>query len=646
MAHPSVSSAQWTALTRSLLVHFDAAQRLEEIATGLSAAESAVSLRPSPSSEPAWRQFLAPALSMLAGFSGAGLVARVCIALCAVPIAGRAAGSLRERRVTIDVLDVIAVSLLLLTGDGLAAGVSVALIETGERIRRRANGRARRVLRGWMGADPRGIRVLRDGTEPRVPTDSISIGDRVVIYAGETVPVDGVISGGVGLVDTRSWTGESLPRDVQPGGTILAGSGLADGRIVIEVTAAGEDTRAGRLAIALEEALAADTRVSDMARQIADRFVLPVLGASGLIFLLTGNVSAVVAMLIFDYGTGVRVAIPTTILTTMITGARRQVLFKSGRAVEELARVDTVVFDKTGTLTNGVLRVIGIEPAEGANIDESLRLAAAAEGHLPHPIARAIRRFARGRRLELPEPEWVRYRPGGGVEARVEGSDVTVGDRRLLEAAGIAVDFPPRPESLTVFIAIDGRCVGRIRFRERIRDNAKDVVLGLRRAGVRHLWLASGDQQAAAAAVSRHLGLDGYSACLMPEMKAELVRQMTERGYRVAVVGDGINDAPAMAEAQVSVAVPRGADLARETADVVLLSEDLESLITAIDLSRSAMGIVRQNIGVVAVPNTVGMVLAGTSRISPLLATLLNNGSTLLGAANGLRPLLNSRPAG
>jgi Cu2+-exporting ATPase len=348
-------------------------------------------------------------------------------------------------------------------------------------------------------------------------------------------------------------------------------------------------------------------------------------------------------MLIFDYGTGVRIGIPTTVLTTMVAGARRRVLFKSGRAVEELARVDTIVFDKTGPLTSGVLAVVGIEAAGGVDADKALRLAAAAEGHLPHPIARAIRRAARSRRLDLPEPEWVRYRPGGGVEARVDGQDVLVGDRRLLEEAAVEVPFSPRPESLTVFIAADGRCLGRVRFRDRIKESARQVVVDLRRSGVEHFWLASGDHHAAAAAVCRQLGLDGYSARLMPEAKAELVRGMVESGRRVAVVGDGINDAPAMAEAHVSVAVPRGADLARETADVVLLSEDLQDLVTAIRLSRSGMQIIRQNIGVVAVPNTLGMLMAGTSRITPLLATLLNNGSTLLAAGNGLRPLLAAR---
>jgi Cu2+-exporting ATPase len=230
------------------------------------------------------------------------------------------------------------------------------------------------------------------------------------------------------------------------------------------------------------------------------------------------------------------------------------------------------------------------------------------------------------------------------VEAWVDGQEVLVGDRRLLEEAGIRLSSPPRPESLTVFIAADRRCLARIRFRDRIRENAREVVLGLRQAGVRQLWLASGDHHAAAASVTRQLGLDGYSARLMPESKAALVRRMVEAGRRVAVVGDGINDAPAMAEAHVSVAVPRGADLARETAEVVLLSEDLEGLVRAINLSRSCMGIVRQNIGVVAVPNTLGMALAGTSRISPLLATMLNNGSTLLAASNGLRPLLAVPP--
>jgi Cu2+-exporting ATPase len=644
-AHRSVRSARWTAVTRSLLVEFEPAREFTDVAAELPATDGAPPAPESPPSQPAWRQFLVPAISLLAGVSGAGLLARICIALCGLPVAGRAMRALLRREVTIDVLDLIAVTLLLLTGDALAAGVSVCLIETGERIRRRATGRARRVLRGWLGANPRGIRVLRGGSEPRVPGASVEIGDHVVVYPGETVPVDGVVSAGLGLVDTRSWTGESLPRDVGPGTAILAGSGLADGRVVIEVTAAGEDTRAGRLAAALEEALAADTRVSDMARRIADRFVLPVLAASGLIFVLTRNVSSVVAMLIFDYGTGVRIGIPTTVLTTMVAGARRRVLFKSGHAVEELGRVDTIVFDKTGTLTSGVLAVVAVEAVDGVDADHALRLAAAAEGHLPHPIARAIRRAARSRRLELPEPEWVRYRPGGGVEARVDGRDVLVGDRRLLEEVAVDLPLSPRPESLTVFVAADGRCLGRVRFRDRIKDSARQVVVDLRRAGVERFWLASGDHHAAASAVCRQLGLDGYHARMMPEAKAALVRRMVGEGRRVAVVGDGINDAPAMAEAHVSVAVPRGADLARETADVVLLSEDLRDLVTAIDLSRSGMRIIRQNIGVVAVPNTVGMLLAGTSRISPLLATLLNNGSTLLAAGNGLRPLLAARDA-
>lgn len=644
-SHPSVATARWTAATRSLLVSFDASRSFAAIARELPDDVAPAASTPAAGGSLV-RQFLLPAVSLVTGILGVGLLPRVVIALCGLPVARRAVRSLIARRLSIDVLDLIAVSLLLVTGDTLAAGVSVGLIETGERIRRRASGRARRALRSWMGADARGVRVLRSGTEPRLPMEAISIGERVVVYAGETVPVDGLVGGGTGLVDTRSWTGESLPHDVKPGTAVLAGSGLVDGRLVIEVTATGDNTRAGHLAVALEEALAADTRVSDMARRIADRFVVPILAASGLIFTATGNVASVVAMLIFDYGTGVRIAIPTTVLATMMAGARRGVLFKSGRAVEELARIDTVVFDKTGTLTSGELKVLAVESMPGQDANQALRLAAAAEGHLPHPIARAIRKTARARGFELPEPEWVHYRPGGGVEARVISHDVVVGDRRLLEAAGVDVPFVPRAESLSVFIAADGRCLARVRFKDSMRKNARDVIEALRRSGVRRVWLASGDHHAAAAAVQRQLSLDGYSAKLMPEGKAALVRQMVQSGHRVAVVGDGINDAPAMAEANVSVAVPQGADLARETAEIVLLNEDLRDLVTAVQLARSGMGIVRQNIGVVAVPNTAGMLLAGVGRISPLAATLLNNGSTLLAAANGLRPVLTGRATG
>jgi Cu2+-exporting ATPase len=553
--------------------------------------------------------------------------------------------SLLARQLSIDVLDTTAVSLLLLGGDLLAGGVSVALIETGERIRQRASGRARRVLRGWMGATPNGVHLLRDGTESRLPVESIEPGQRVVVYAGEAIPVDGVVVQGAGSIDNRTWTGEPLPREVEAGGSVLAGASLADGRIVIEVTATGDQTRAGRLAIALEDAIAANTRVSDMARRIANAFVGPLFLLGGLAYAATRDLSRLVSILIVDFGTGIRIAVPTTVLTTMISGARQGVLFKRGRAVEELARVDTIVFDKTGTLTTGSPAVVRIISEAGFDPVEALRLAAGAEAELPHPIAQAIRRAARSRGLAIPQPEWSRYHQGG-LEAQVEGRHVLIGNKRVFERYGIEVPGYAPEESSVALVAVGGRLAARIRLRDRVKEGASEVIDELRALGVSEIRLATGDHARSAGPIARRLRLDRFDAGMMPEAKAEMVRRLRAEGRTVAVVGDGINDAAAMAEADVSVAVPRGVDLARETAEVILLGDDLDLLITAVRLSREAMSIVRQNIGLVALPNSAGLALATLGRLTPLTATFVNNGSTLLAGANALRPLLDGAGGG
>ena len=644
--HPAVGSARWREPTGSLTVQFDPAASFRRIAVELEEAPDDVRPEPADRSRPAWHDLVRPAAALLAGLTGATPLAAAVIAACGLPILRRALDSLRARQLSIDVLDTAAVALMLGTGGHLAAGVTVGLVEASEAIRRRASGRARRAIRSWMGMSPDGVRVRRNGSEPRIPAQEVLVGDQVVVYAGERVPVDGVVASGSGSLDTKTWTGESLPREVLAGGAVLAGSALVDGRLVVEVTATGDETRAGRLAAALEEALAADTRISDLALRVANRFVVPVIAASGLVFATTRQLQRVIAMIVFDYGTGVRVGIPTMMLTTMVAGARQGVLFKSGRAVEELALADVVVFDKTGTLTSGEISVLGIVAAGSRCPNEVLRWAAAAEGHIPHPIARAIRRAARREGLELPEPEWLRCHTGGGVEAAVEGHRLLIGDHRLLTAHGVAVPPANAAQSLAVHVAIDGRYAARIRLRDTLKRSAAGAVEQLRRIGVSRMWLASGDHPSRVRAISRQLGLDGSSARLMPEDKVALVRRFRADGGRVAFVGDGINDAPAMAEANVSVAVPRGADLAREAADVVLLTEDLDDLLTAVRLARAAMGLVRQNIGLVAVPNSAGMLLATAGRLSPLTATMLNNGSTMLAGINGLRPLAGGRRSG
>ncbi len=641
-SHPAVSAASWRESSRSLVVRFDPALKSGDLLSALPASAQDAAAPATPAT-PLWRQMLVPAVSLTAGLLVPAPPASFVIATCALPIARRAVRGLVGRKLNIDVLDGVAVGLLLASGDVLAAGVSVGLIETGERIRRRASGRARRVLRSWLGTTPSAVRLDEAGKERMVPLEEVKAGDRISVYAGESVPVDGVVIDGLGDLDDKTWSGEAMPRRVATSAQVLAGSSLYDGRVLIEVLASGDETRAAKLAIALEDAIAADTKVSDMVYRIADRFVLPVLATGGIAFAVTGQVGRLVSILIIDYGTGFRVSIPTTVLTTMITGARQKVLFKNGRAIEELAQVDTIIFDKTGTLTSGRPSVAAIELLADLDRREVLRLAAAAEGQIQHPMAAAIRRAAKADGLRAETPHEVRYQVGGGVISRVGEHLVVVGQPALLAEQGIPCPDTSIAGSSVVIVAVDGRAVARMSLRDRVDSNAKEVLASLRRLGIQRFILATGDRGSAAAAVARQLGLDEYHGGMLPEDKVGLVRRLRAEGHGVAVVGDGINDAYAMAEAGVGIAVPDGAHLARETADVVLLAEDLVPLPTAVRLAREAMGIMRQNIGLVAVPNTVGMGLAVAGQLTPLAATLVNNGSTVLAAANALRPLQKNR---
>jgi Cu2+-exporting ATPase len=574
-------------------------------------------------------------------------------------------GLVGERRLTADVLDATAVAFLGAGGNVVAAALSTTLIAGGEHIRELTARRSRRVFTGLLASTGQLAWVVRGARKERLPAEAVQAGDTVVVYPGELVLVDGVVIRGRALVDQKVLTGESRPVLKRPGDPVYAATVLADGKLYVRTEKVGLATRASQIIQILEGAPTHDTRLGNYARRFADRLVLPTLVFAGGVFAVTRDATRAISVIVFDFATGVRVSAPTTVLAAMTAAAQRDVLIKSGRALEQLAALDTLVLDKTGTITAGTPAVTGVRPlgrdvaltvaSAGERVrlsgaDALLALAAAVERRLTHPAAHAVVRAAERRDLPIPERGDSHYTVGQGVTADVEGSQVLVGSGRFLTRSGVAL--PPAGAELaaraaarggsTLFVARDGVAIGAITYADLPRPEARAIIRALHDRGLRHCVMVTGDDAGVASAIAQEVGLDRVEAEVFPERKAEIVRQLQRRGHVVGVIGDGINDSPALAYADVSISLKAGSDVARETADVVLHG-DLWGLVQAIDVARESMAVVRSGLAIVGVPNAAGMVLAGAGLVPPAAATAVNNGSNVAAALNALRPLLHRR---
>lgn len=604
---------------------------------------------------PAGLQALLGAASFAAGLLGAPAAFTYgLLAAGGAASVGRAARTLlRERRVGIDALDATAGSLMLVRGNLIAAGFMSALIGLGEYIRERTARKSGAMLVDLLGMGGVSAWVVRDGRKLRIPGDQVQVGEVVVVYPGDRVPVDGQVISGRATVDQRSLTGEAEPIAKSRGDQVFASTVSVEGKLYVQAQAVGEQTRAGQVIEIVRTAPLGETRIQNYAAKLADHLVLPIFGAA-LWFGLTRHVARAISLLIIDFGTGVRIAAPTTMLAAMTHAARRGILIKSGASLERLASVDAIVFDKTGTLTRGepeVTEVISLNPSYRPN--EVLGLAAAAELRLRHPAALAIVRRARRDGCVIPERTESEYALALGVRAKVDGHNLLVGNRLLLDQAGIFLGSADkqvervavRAESI-VYVALDGQLLGLLAYADPLRPESVAVIADLRRRGIKEILMLTGDNEAVALATATQVGIKRYRAEVFPEQKAEIVRELQRAGHTVAVVGDGINDSPALVLADVAISLHHGADVAREAADVILSDDDLRRLPEALEIATTAMHLMRENLALVAVPNGVGMALAVFGRIGPAGAALANNGSTVVAALNSLRPLLGGTAAG
>ena len=540
------------------------------------------------------------------------------------------------------------------------AVVITVLVLLGQVLELRARSRTSSAIRQLLGLAPKTARVLRDGTEVDVPLPHVAVGDVLRVRPGERLPVDGVVVEGRSAVDESMVTGEPIPVSKDPGSRVTGGTINGTGSLTMKAERVGSDTLLAQIVRMVGEAQRSRAPIQRLADRVAAWFVPAVVGVAIATFVAWGvwgpeprlalALVSAVAVLIIACPCALGLATPMAIMVGTGRGATAGVLIRNAEALERLAAVDTLVVDKTGTLTEGRPRLVSVRPAPGSTDEEVLAAAAALERASEHPLAAAIVAGARERGLEILEPREFESLTGRGVVGRAGAHSVMVGNAGLLQERHVDVSpLAPDADSLragaqtVVFVAIDGRAAGLLGIADPIKPSTQDAIRALRAEGVR-LVMLTGDSRTTAAAVARELGIDDVRAEVLPDRKREVVQELKGAGRVVAMAGDGVNDAPALAEADVGIAMGTGTDVAIESAGVTLVKGDLRGIVRARRLSRATLRNIRQNLMLAFVYNIVGVpVAAGVLYpvagvlISPIWASAAMTLSSVSVIANALR---------
>lgn len=539
-----------------------------------------------------------------------------------------------------------------------SAGIILTLITLGKYLESVTKGKTSEAIKKLMGLQPKTATIIREDEESEIPIDEVEVGDIVVVKPGEKMPVDGEVVYGTTSVDESMLTGESMPVEKSIGHKIIGASINKNGSIKFKATKVGKDTALAQIITLVENAQGSKAPIAKMADIISGYFVPVVIGLaliSSLSWLLAGqtgvfSLTIFISVLVIACPCALGLATPTAIMVGTGKGAEYGVLIKSGTALETAHKIQTIVFDKTGTLTEGKPKVTDIITSEGIDEDYLLQIAATAEKGSEHPLGEAIVKGAEERKLEFKKTQKFNAIPGLGIEVTIDGEKILLGNKKLMDESNVSLsDLEKLADKLAeegktpMFIAIEGNLSGIIAVADTVKENSKKAIERLHSMGIQ-VAMITGDNKRTAEAIAKQVGIDTILAEVLPEDKANEVKKLQAEGKKVAMVGDGINDAPALAQADIGIAIGSGTDVAMESADIVLMRSDLMDVPTAIQLSKKTITNIKQNLfwafgyNILGIPVAMGVLhLFGGPLLNPIIAALAMSCSSVSVLTNALR---------
>ncbi len=561
------------------------------------------------------------------------------------PIFKEAFENIVQRKMTMELSMTIALLSALAIGEFFTALIITAFVLAAEVLEGLTVARGRRAIQDLIDFLPRTVSVRRNHEVTEIAAEDLRLEDTVVVKPGGRIPVDGLVLGGRSFVEQAAITGEAMPVEKSPGDPVYAGTINQSGALEVRAQKLGRDTTFGRIIEAVERAEKSRAPIQKTADRLAGYLVYFALGAAVLTFLITHNIRSTISVVIVAGACGIAAGTPLAILGAIGRAAHHGAIVKGGLYLEALAAVDIVLLDKTGTLTFGTPQIREVVASDGFALREIIAAASIAERKSEHPLAKAI--IARAAELAVPvvEPDEFSYTPGRGVRVTYSGEEILVGSRALLMERAVK-GIPPansdgRGGVSEVHVARGGQMMGTIRIADVLRPEAKNAVAAMRDMGLKTVLL-SGDAQGVTTSVGRELGVDEAVGELLPDQKAKWVRELRGKNRKVAMVGDGVNDAPALVEANVGIAMGSGTDVARETADVILIGSDLSKLVETLRVARRCHGIIMQNFAGTLAVDSIGIGMAAFGFLNPLVAAFIHVSSEMAFILNSTRLLPRS----